>query len=90
MNVIAIGRMAKQAQAQAQDKEDKGEPDPGKVPIIVDKGVRDGKEVRRITMGPAGMLTAYSDELGNPGEAAVWSYAELREEHPYIEDDGAR
>ncbi len=87
MNVLAIGRMAKEAQAQ---REEKGETDPGKVPIIVDKGVRDGKEVRRITLGPAGMLTAYSDELGNPGEAAVWSYAELREEHPYIEEGGGR
>ncbi len=46
-------------------------------PVIVDKGVREGRGVRKMTLGPKGELIAYSNEHGDLDDAGVWSYDEI-------------
>ena len=55
-------------------------------PVIVDAGVQKGKRIKSLVLGADGVLVAYSGERGEVEEAQVWSFAELKQLHPYIND----
>lgn len=51
----------------------------GRLPVIVDKGVRSGLPVLGIEDQGDGVLVARSEDPGKPEEAEVWSLAEVRD-----------
>ena len=55
-------------------------------PVIVDQGVQELKNVSKIFIDAAGVITALSKTRKNPQTAKVWSWEELREKHPYIDE----